>query len=305
MPLNTRILSKTRILSTVLLFTRFNSSNSKSLTLKTVLCGYGKTSQHKTPRDICLNSGQVKNFGEDAGFFTPEKIIIADGVGGWRRQGVDPSHYSYEITRFLAENVDSTYLEKLDLLHHVEANFENIKNLGIRGSTTLLYAVLESKPDSTTLNVYNLGDCMLVIIRNKKVIYSSGTQQAKFNFPYQLSSHGNFKPSQATIDKIELENGDLIVSGSDGFWDNVFEEEIVEFLENGTVDLSMSSWDLTDFLDLVSKRSDDEKYCSPFCKNAREVAGKHWLGGKVDDTTLGVSRVEFLDVDESVKKTEL
>ena len=111
-------------------------THSHALTLKTKLCGYGKKEQHSSPRDSCLITNQVKNFGEDAGFFNENKIIIADGVGGWRRHGVDPSHYSFEVTRYLAE---SDFISEIDLLNHVEKTYENISNKKIQGSTTLLY----------------------------------------------------------------------------------------------------------------------------------------------------------------------
>lgn len=270
----------------------FIISQSHGLFLETTLCGYGKKDQHSSPRDSCLKSNQVKNFGEDAGFFTDHKIIIADGVGGWRRHGVDPSHYSFEITRYLASNIKAS---ETDLLHHVEKSYENISNKKILGSTTLLYAVLSGN----NLHVYNLGDCMLIVVRNNEIIYSTGTQQMQFNFPYQLSSSRSFLPNQGKVDQIELKEGDLVVSGSDGFWDNIFEneivsiEEIVEFLEKQ---------DLKGILDIVSQRSDDDNYCSPFCKNAKEVAGKNWPGGKVDDTTLAVS---WVHTSESSQHSEL
>ena len=106
-----------------------------SLSLRTKLCGYGKAHMLKSnleDRDTCLTAGKTLNFGEDAGFFDENRVIIADGVGGWRRHGVDPSHFSFEVTRFLAEDTSGG-----NLVENVKQTYENVLSKKIKGSTTV------------------------------------------------------------------------------------------------------------------------------------------------------------------------
>ena len=38
-----------------------------------------------------------KKGGEDSFFASEKLLVITDGVGGWNKLGIDPSHYSREL----------------------------------------------------------------------------------------------------------------------------------------------------------------------------------------------------------------
>lgn len=80
----------------------------------------------------------------------------------------------------------------------------------------------------------------------------------------------------ATTSSLKVQRGDVIVSGSDGLFDNVFDEEIIEIVSRlrgggfGPVQLSSS------LASTASMHSRDTGYFSPF---AKEMADQGLLGG--------------------------
>ena len=79
---------------------------SNQLVLETKLCGYGKKSVDLATRVKCIDPNDVQNFGEDAGFFSKDVVIVADGVGGWARKGVVADIKLYAI------KINSTNMRK-------------------------------------------------------------------------------------------------------------------------------------------------------------------------------------------------
>ena len=98
--------------------------------------------------------------GEDGWCATDRLIAVADGVGGWAEQGVDPGLFSKQLCkdiRGLFEQDSKVSLKDI-LVKAVEMN----KNVG---SST---AVLASLEDEGTLKTTNLGDSGYVIFRASK-----------------------------------------------------------------------------------------------------------------------------------------
>ena len=122
--------------------------------------------------------------GEDGWCATDRLIVVADGVGGWAEQGVDPGLFSKQLCKDIQGlfEQDSKVSLKEILVKAVEMN----KNVG---SST---AVLASLEGTDTLKTTNLGDSGYVIFRaskeGKKVElakqFRSVEQQYRFNFPY-------------------------------------------------------------------------------------------------------------------------
>jgi protein phosphatase PTC7 len=79
--------------------------------------------------------------------------------------------------------------------------------------------------------------------------------------------------------------------GSDGIFDNLFEPEILQCLKTSgdLVDVDAAAICLADRALVMSK---DEHFESPFSIGARK-AGKNHPGGKEDDITVIVSRVNL------------
>lgn len=84
--------------------------------------------------------------------------------------------------------------------------------------------------------------------------------------------------------------GDIIVVGTDGLLDNVFDEEIkaaVTLLKEQGDDATEVAVTLAKLARGNAERTEGD---SPFAKGAREV-GKAWCGGKIDDTTVMIAFV--------------
>ena len=90
-------------------------------------------------------------------------------------------------------------------------------------------------------------------------------------------------PESSDMQKVELESGDVVLLATDGLWDNVSEQTIVNALKQ--VDANNIQM-ICNSIALIARRlSHDAHYKSPFALKA----GEHGIatsGGKPDDITL-------------------
>lgn len=306
-----------------------------------------------------------KQVGEDAYFLKDDALGIADGVGGWASNAhADPALFSRLLMHFCYDE-----LSKLDKLQHhawagdtsealtewfncdpveiMQVAWERCvrasKREGILGSATALLAVLRGDE----LRVANMGDCVLVLIRNKEMIFRSAEQQHSFNYPVQLGMMDatvesvtlasalcqhrdgmlpdgaddlalpdvNEKMSRyihsydanpenpqydsprhdAGIWGLKVQPGDLVIMASDGLFDNLFDDDILETVLSvmdgrGCSDLEHDP-DLPHTMARAlcdkarSIMEDPRGIVSPFQQHANEE-GIYYVGGKNDDVTV-------------------
>lgn len=111
------------------------------------------------------------------------------------------------------------------------------------GTTTACGALLSSDdqtPEHPLLFVTQLGDSQILVIRprDKEVIYKTTEQWHWFDCPRQLGTNSPDTPSQnAVMDRVEIEEDDVVIAMTDGVVDNLWEHEVVE----NVVD-SMHKW---------------------------------------------------------------
>lgn len=80
-------------------------------------------------------------------------------------------------------------------------------------------------------------------------------------------------------------NTDIVVMGSDGLFDNLFDQDLMPCLHkeltilNGRVYLKNPTTAATCLGNLAYERSKDKRYESPFAVGAKQ-AGKWYMGGK-------------------------
>ena len=161
------------------------------------------------------------------------------------------------------------------------------------GSSTFVMALIDQ--DSPHLRTLNLGDSAVWILRkdhqgNQKPIFKSEARQHRFNAPFQTGT-GKKLPYMSEVYHHTVADGDLIVMGSDGVFDNMYESHILKCLKSsiGEVDVQVAATCLADKSLAMSK---DEKFDSPFAIEGRKY-GKDYPGGKEDDITVIVSRVKL------------
>jgi protein phosphatase PTC7 len=78
------------------------------------------------------------------------------------------------------------------------------------------------------------------------------------------------------------------VFGSDGLFDNIFDEDILASI-NSSTDWNATCWHLANSAILLGQ---NRTYRSPFIVAALEKKGLQMLGGKLDDTTVVISLIE-------------
>ncbi|XP_050936322.1 probable protein phosphatase 2C 26 isoform X3 [Cucumis melo] len=162
----------------------------------------------------------------------------------------------------------------------------------------LLCRIIAMMERDGMLKIANVGDCGLKVIRKGQIIFSTSPQEHFFDCPYQLSSERVGQTFlDATVSNVELIEGDILVMGSDGLFDNVFDYEIVatatKYIDVGEAAKALAN--------LASSHSADKAFESPYSLEARskgydvpfwkKMLGMKLTGGKLDDITVVVGQV--------------
>ncbi|XP_008672857.1 probable protein phosphatase 2C 1 isoform X1 [Zea mays] len=239
--------------------------------------------------------------GEDAFFANSDAggvFAIADGVSGWAEKNVNPALFSRELMRNSSNflNDEAVSHDPQILLMKAHAATSSI------GSATVIIAMLEK---TGTLKIASVGDCGLKVIRKGQVMFSISPQEHYFDCPYQISSEAEGQTyKDALVCSVNLMEGDIIVSGSDGLFDNIFDQEIVSIIsESPSVDEAAKA-----LAELARKHSVDVRFDSPYSMEARsrgfdvpwwkKLLGGKLIGGKMDDITVVVAQVKTVVVPE-------
>lgn len=240
---------------------------------------------------------KVETGGEDAFFVGDDGggvFAIADGVSGWAEKNVNPALFSREL---MANS--STFLKDEEVSHDPQILLMKAHAAtSSTGSATAIIAMLEK---TGTLKIASVGDCGLKVIRKGQVMFSTCPQEHYFDCPYQLSSEAIGQTyKDALVCTVHLMEGDIIVSGSDGFFDNIFDQEILAVIsESPGIDESAKA-----LAELARKHSVDVRFDSPYSMEARsrgfdvpwwkKLLGAKLTGGKMDDITVIVAQVNIV-----------
>ncbi|CAG8607886.1 3422_t:CDS:2, partial [Dentiscutata heterogama] len=255
----------------------------------------------KTISTVCDGEWYSIDCGEDSFFRRHDSLGVADGVGGWRNVAPSPSavansalysrklmHYAYaELEKY--DNIDD--VNPVDILQaSYEQSMRDCTLESIIGSSTALIAILRNDE----LRIANLGDCGICIIRHNSFIFRNEEQQHSFNYPYQLGSASNDTPKDSQTFTVKIQCGDIVVMGSDGIFDNLFDEDILDEIipfscpKRG---LQVEPQIISDALVWRAKTvSEDLHTTSPFQSRAL-CEGLYHQGGKKDDISCLVGVV--------------
>lgn len=277
--------------------------------------------------------------GEDAYFRRSDAIGVADGIGGWSTTagkkifngctfsaeinvltdqflypGSNSALYSSQLMHYanlemdrFEDTEDPMFFEysqtnPVDILQRsYEQSLIEAKKNNILGSTTACIAVLRHDE----LRVANIGDCGISIIRNNHYVFRSEEQQHTFNFPYQLGIRSRDQPQNAQSFNIKVKKGDIIIMGSDGLYDNLFDKNILSLVRDhvhahtipGNAQRpprvrNLQPQILSDILANAAKEISEAKrnVDTPFQRRAMEE-GLLMEGGKADDISVIVAVV--------------
>ncbi|XP_021281205.1 probable protein phosphatase 2C 62 isoform X2 [Herrania umbratica] len=224
--------------------------------------------------------------GEDAYFIACQKWLgVADGVGQWSFEGISVGLHAKE----LMENCEKIVSDRngVPITDPVEVLNRGAAKTQSCGSSTVLVAYF----DDWALHVAYIGDSGFIIIRNGAVFKRSSPMVYEFNFPLQIKRGDN--PSDfVEVYRIDLNEGDVIVTASDGLFDNLYEQDIASIV----VKSLQESLRPQEIAKLLATRAQEvgqlSSVRSPFADEAQAAGYVGYRGGKLDDVTVIVSLVK-------------
>jgi len=194
-------------------------------------------------------------------------------------KGVDPSAFATALMEQSSTALESGLNPGLAL----EEAYNEVKDRGIEGSCTCCILSFSSD-QKNTLEAAVLGDSGLIHLRKGKILYRSPSQLTGFNKPFQLGIQSRHRPQDAILISIPVQVGDLVIAGTDGLFDNLFEEDIARCVSSCNTPEEAASL----LGHLASRTAWSDEAVTPFSCAAR-ASGRHYRGGKLDDITVVVS----------------
>ncbi|KAH0460387.1 hypothetical protein IEQ34_011050 [Dendrobium chrysotoxum] len=235
---------------------------------------------------------KVLTGGEDAYFVACKNWFgVADGVGQWSQEvsvhiepGINAGLYARELMdnceKFLSEcNGNSEYTPSLVLI-------QSASKANSPGSSTVLIGFF----DGQALHVANIGDSGFIVIRDAHVFKRSSPMLYGFNFPMQIESGDNPSKYIETY-KVGLDEEDVIVTATDGLFDNLYEKEIADIVSK-SLQANLKPAVIAQILALRAQEvGGSATSTSPFADAAHAAGYPTFTGGKLDDVTVIVSIV--------------
>ncbi|VDN09690.1 unnamed protein product [Dibothriocephalus latus] len=227
-------------------------------------------------------------YGDDACFVSITEascvLGVADGVGGWRSYGVDPSNFSKKFMSACERLARSGRFQPDEPMLLVTEGYHEVleAKTPLLGSAT--FCIISLCRSDGRLYTVCLGDSGYLIIRRGGILQRSAHQKHALNTPFQLAclppnEHGHFHrdgPEQAIQSSVKLEPGDIVVVGTDGLFDNLTDSMILQEVQplEGVKCTSESD----DLLDLCATRlvncarhaAENPNFVSPFANEARQ-----------------------------------
>ncbi|CAK9142820.1 unnamed protein product [Ilex paraguariensis] len=228
--------------------------------------------------------------GEDAHFICPDEQVIgvADGVGGWADLGVNAGIYARELMSNSVNAIQEEPKGSVDPARVLEKAYSSTK---AKGSSTACIIALTDQG----LHAINLGDSGFMVVRDGCTVFRSPVQQHDFNFTYQLESgNGGDLPSSGQVFTIPVAPGDVIIAGTDGLFDNLYNNDITAVVVHAMRAGLGPQVTAQKIAALARQRAQDKNRQTPFSAAAQD-AGFRYYGGKLDDITVVVSYISSAD----------
>lgn len=262
----------------------------------------------------------------DATLTSPMLLGVCDGVSQLEEFGMDPALLPNELLQVceeiaMSQLIPDTKVQPADMyrgpIHLLKSAYENTESFG---STTVLLAALDN---STRIHgklhpmvaVLSIGDCELLMLRRTQG--RQGELEAVFHTEMQRIDQNAQTPLQlarvdARIDEefeesIALEviekgsavhcvsayEGDILILGSDGVFDNLYLDEVVDIC-NQHLRPSAGSFQQTqaEVLSQIAQRIVFDSHAKSSDQNTGSYPDTPiGRGGKVDDTSVVVGEV--------------
>ena len=262
-------------------------------------------------------------------------VAAASGKGGAKLKRSAAQQYSETFMRAAHEFSEEEYFGQGDVPVDQMAEYAYEHSARCKkGSCTVSLATVVNNH----LQVYTMGDCVCLVVRCGQVIFRSEERVHGLNFPFQLGVGSKDMPSDGTINHLKIRRGDIVVLGSDGIFDNVFDTDIISILKKhdarnpdptirmlGLLDSEAQYKHLVpnrksastraaagshaqrilkhaakEIIDLATSNTNDPRANTPFAAKCLE-SGAYHEGGKLDDMTLVMASVASSLMNEGVR----
>lgn len=246
--------------------------------------------------------------GDDAMLVSPTILAVADGVSGWESKGAQCSSAIWSrsmletLSRLMTEYKVNHFphdLNKRDIDQVLDDSYLHTSHLmdlqNMKGSSTLALCMLIGD----SLKMLSIGDSKIFVIRDGELVKTNEEQMISDLCPQQIGTQTLTKlPSEiAWLDSIKLQENDIIVVCSDGISDNLYEWEIVHYIDESLNIKKESLKNVANRILLKSKEIafDDYAY-TPYDEKVNALPKKSYgknsiTGGKLDDMTICIAKV--------------
>ncbi|KAK0588757.1 hypothetical protein LWI29_005064 [Acer saccharum] len=243
---------------------------------------------------FCLSSGaallshpfKALTGGGDAYFVACKNWLgVADGIGQWSLEGINPGVYAQEFM----ENCEKIVLgsKNIPITNPVKVLNRSAVETQSPGSSTVLVAYF----DGQALHVANIGDSRFIVVRDGSVFKMSSPLVHEFNFPLRIE-RGDDPSALVEEYKIDLDEGDVIIIATDGLFDNIYVQEMASIVSSSLHD-GLRPQEIAEFLAMRAQEvAESGTRRSPFADAAQAAGYIGYRGGKLDDVTVIVSLVE-------------
>jgi protein phosphatase PTC7 len=242
---------------------------------------------------MAFASCYIKDHDEDAHFGHAEAGVIgvADGVGGYRGKGVDASAFSRALMHNAFAEVAMTAVPGTRFCPR--ALLERAHQMTAAAHTPAASTAAIVSLAGRTLKWAYVGDSGFVVIRDGRILLRSRPQQHYFNCPYQLSSkQDSSRLADADVGEVAAKEGDIVILGTDGLFDNVFDDEIERMVRMGTA-LGFAPENMAEVIaGFACEAASCADRDTPYSSLGRTQPGNaSFTGGKPDDITVVVAYV--------------
>jgi protein phosphatase PTC7 len=253
--------------------------------------------------------------GEDAYFLQARLpagglgLGVSDGVWMWRLHGIDAGAFSRALMRHAASALAAGEADPAAALATAEAC---VLAAGIQGSATACVVVLDA---AGALMAANVGDSGFAVVgappyggavgrhaqspgpgsapstARRVVKFRSPQQEHEFGRPYQLGHAPTAdRAADAMRASLPLAPGDLVILGSDGLWDNLDDDAMLDAVAAGDAAREPAAALARRLAAAAFDGSVDRKRATPYSIAATEELGMIYSGGKADDIAVVVAR---------------
>jgi len=242
-----------------------------------------------TPKPIQINIGshilphpaKVRWGGEDATFIKGRTFGVFDGVSGAEKLDGVPLY-----SRTLASEMKKQCGLSGDTVQDMTKYLTSAASYADGAATGASTAVVASIGEDGFLQALNVGDSCCLVIRDGKVTAKTREISHYWECPYQLSDDSPDQPKDGTKLNVELISGDLVIMGSDGIFDNVDDDTLLDIVSRSS---SVKPTPLAKKICDVSRRASLDKTApTPYSKQAQRRGDADYrdgLGGKLDDVS--------------------